>query len=418
MTGTPARFNPLAAGFRSDPYPTYHAMRAVDPVQRTLGMWVLTSYGDVRTMLRDNRFSSSLIPDEVAARIVRLPESEREAAGRLVDLGRTSLVFTDDPEHARLRSLVNRVFTRHRIESLRPLVTDVVDRLLESVHTGTGTTRFDIVKQVAGPLPVNVLCEWMALPSDVAALTSAWAHEVRYLLEPSRLSASGYARVGRVVGEFTAALADLVTMRRQCPGDDLISELATADVGVGDRLSVDELAHLCIMCFVAGTETTTALLGNTVVALLTHPEQTTLVAGEPARAVDAVDETLRYDPPLQMTKRVARADARYGGQSIRRGDQVLLCLGAANRDPDVFVDPDDFRIDRAADPRTATTHLGFGHGMHGCLGASLARLMTAVAVERLWGTMTLSLCDTEVTWLTESYILRGPAVLPVRGSRR
>ncbi|OPX16547.1 cytochrome P450 [Gordonia sp. i37] len=418
MTATTPRFNPLAPGFRMDPYPMYAALRAAEPVHRTLGMWVFTAHNDIRHLLRDNGFSSSLIPDEVAGRIDRLPPHARADAARIVDLGRTSLVFTDDPAHARLRALVNRVFTRQRIEGLRPVVAQRVDDMLDRLDIGVQALTFDLIASLASPLPSAVLVDWMALPPSIASVAPEWTHEVRRLLEPGRMSVADLTRVGRVVGHFASALRTLVDERTDQHGDDLISELARVSVGHGDRLSQTELAYICIMCFVAGTETTTALLGNAVAALLTHPEQSAKLAAAPERAGDAIRETLRYDSPLQMTKRVARAESRYGGQVIRYGDQVLLCLGAGNRDPEVFDAPNEFSIDRGADMRSAASHLGFGHGMHGCLGAALAQLIAQTALERVWRRLELTPTGIAPTWQTESFIMRGPSALPVRGRSR
>ncbi|OCW85220.1 cytochrome [Nocardia farcinica] len=420
MTQTVPRFNPFGAEFRADPYPMYRGLRETRPVHRTLGMWVLTSHSDVRAALRDKRLSSSLIPDQVAARIEHLPDDVVSDARRIVDLGRTSLVFTDDPAHARLRALVNRVFTRSRIEALRPIVAQVVDAYLDDIDAAsdTGVLDFDLVRSFATPLPVEVLCEWMALPTELRGVVGAWTHEVRHLLEPSRMSPEDYARVGGVVGRFAAALVELIEARVRKPGHDLVSELAAAEIGGGDRLDADELAHVGIMCFIAGTETTSALIGNAAAALLDHPEQSVLLAADPGRAGDAITETLRYDAPLQMTTRVARSEVEYGGQVIAPGDRVLLCLGAANRDPAVFESPDEFRMGRGAEPGAATAHLGFGHGMHGCLGAALARLTAESAIESLWRRFELALGAAEATWQKESYIMRGHTSFPVTGRRR
>lgn len=407
-TGT-VRFNPFGAVFRRDPYPLYAALRRDDPVHRALGMWVLTRHADVVAVLRDRSFGAGLIPALVERRVERLgPGSGVTADGvaRVARLARTSLVFTDDPDHARLRGLVNREFTAGAVAQLHPRVAGIVDDLLARA----GDEEMDAVADLAAPLPVRVLADWMALPPDVAGQVGGWTHDIRFLLEPGLMGADDLVRACAVVETFAAALHDLVTERRRAPGDDLLSRLATAGTAGGDRLSDEEAVFVAMMCFVAGTETTTSLIANGLLALLRHPDQTDLLRRRPDLARGAVDEVLRYDGPLQLTKRVATRDVEIGGTLVRAGDQVLLCLGAANRDPAVFQAPHDLDI-----TRDAGRHLAFGHGMHGCLGGALAELQAEVALTRLiGGHPDLHLAGDEVAWQDHSMIVRGPVALPVR----
>ena len=425
----PARFNPFSAEFRRDPYPMYRTLRESRPVHKTMGMWVLTRHADVRAVLLDRTFSAGLIPELVARQASRgstgpgstgsgstgsgasgsgaAGAADAANVGRITRLGRKSLVFTDNPEHARLRGLVNRVFTAEAVNSLRPRVERIAARLLaDALSRG----EMDAIADFAAPLPLTVMCDWMELPPALRDRAGEWTHDVRFLLEPGMMSADDFTRVGGVVEEFTTTLADLVAERRARPGPDLIRQLAGAATGTGDRLDDEEAAFVCIMCFVAGNETTKSLIGNGLHALLSHPEQGARLRRDPGRVPAAVDEALRYDSPLQLTKRLATRDIEIGGKLIAEGDQVLLCLGAANRDPEVFDRPDDFDIGR-----DATSHLAFGHGMHGCLGGPLAQLQAAVAFDHLFRPARVELAGqpAELEWQDHSFIVRGLKRLPV-----
>ncbi|WP_307588841.1 cytochrome P450 [Nocardia arizonensis] len=403
--GTRVRFNPFSPEFRHDPYPMYRQLREHRPVHKSLGTWVLTRHADVRAVLHDRSFSAGLIPTLVSEQARKLGRSD---IARVTRLGRKSLVFTDNPDHARLRGLVNRVFTARAVAGLRPLVTRITEEL---VRTARARGEFDLVADVAAPLPVTVLCEWMALPPHLRDKVGPWTHDIRFLLEPGLMKAADFQRVCEVVEEFAAALDEVLRQRRAEPGDDLISELLAARTAGGDRLADEELIFVCVMCFVAGNETTKSLIGNGALALLRHPDQAALLRERPDSARAAVVEALRFDSPLQLTKRLATRDTEIGGTVIAEGDQVMVCLGAANRDPEVFDRPDDFDITRAAGD-----HLAFGHGMHGCLGGTLAELQAEIAFDRLFGPDArgdLELRVDRPRYQEHSFIVRGPAALPV-----
>ncbi|MET9489581.1 cytochrome P450 [Nocardia sp. NPDC006630] len=396
------RFNPFSAEFRRDPYPMYRELRANTPVHKTLGMWVLTRHADVKTVLLDRSFSAGLIPQLVSAQAERLGQGE---VARIERLGRKSLVFTDNPDHARLRGLVNRVFTAAAaVAELRPVATDIAGRLMTSARAAGG---LDVIADFAAPLPISVLCEWMALPEELRARVGPWTHDIRFLLEPGLMKAADFARVREVVEEFAAALDEVLAQRRKQPGADLISRLLAARTTGGDVLSDEELVFVCLMCFVAGNETTKSLIGNGTLALLRHPAQAAKLRSTPDAVKSVVVEALRYDSPLQLTKRLATRDVEIGGRIIRTGDQVLVCLGAANRDPEIFERPDEFDL-----TRDASGHLAFGHGMHGCLGGQLAELVAEVAFAHL-GAVDLEPLTDEFDWQEHSFIVRGLQSLPV-----
>ncbi|MGY0500219.1 cytochrome P450 [Nocardia sp. FBN12] len=396
------RFNPFGAEFRHDPYPLYQQLREAEPVHRTLGMWVLTRHAEVRGVLHDRSFSAGLIPTLVSRQAERLGHC---SVAQIERLGRKSLVFTDNPDHARLRGLVNRVFTARSVESLRPLVARIAGDLMERAWRDGG---LDVIADLAGPLPVAVLCEWMDLPAELHARVGPWTHDIRFLLEPGMMKAGDFEQVCAVVEEFAAAVDAVLPERRARPGTDLISQLLAARTGGGDVLTDEEVVFVCIMCFVAGNETTTSLIGNGTLALLRHPEQAALLRRGPESVEAAVTEALRYDPPLQLTKRLATRDVELGGARISAGEQILVCLGAANRDPAVFARPDEFDL-----TRTGGGHLGFGHGMHGCLGGLLAELQAQVAFEYLFvRSEALAARSDEFQWQDHSFIVRGLKGLP------
>ncbi|MFD2416856.1 cytochrome P450 [Amycolatopsis pigmentata] len=398
----PVRFNPFSAEFRQDPYPLYRALRETRPVHKTLGMWVLTRHADVREVLLDRSFSAGLIPQLVS----RQAGDSGDDAERIERLGRKSLVFTDNPDHARLRGLVNRVFTARAVAGLRPLVSAIAERLVRRAWDRGG---MDVITDFAAPLPITVLCDWMALPGDLREQVGSWTHDIRFLLEPGLMKGEDFARVGAVVKTFSEALHEVVRNRERQPGKDLVSSLLAARTAGGDRLTDEELVFVCIMCFVAGNETTKSLIGNGTLAFLEHPDQAGRLRSRPDLASGAVDEALRYDSPLQLTKRLATRETTIGDKVIREGDQVLLCLGAANRDPAVFAEPDAFDI-----TRSTPGHLAFGHGMHGCLGGLLAQLQATVAFERLFThAERLEPLAGPREWQDGSFIVRGLERLPV-----
>ncbi|MQY27401.1 cytochrome P450 [Nocardia aurantia] len=409
MTGSPApgaaapvRFNPFGAAFRRDPYPQYAQLRATRPVHRTLGMWVVTRHADVRAVLHDRSASAGLIPSQVAEQAARLGQGD---VARIVRLGHTSLVFTDNPAHARLRGLVNRAFTAPAVARLRPVVAEVATRLIEPAWAAGS---FDVIEDFAGPLPIAVLCAWLDLPAELHDLVGPWTHDIRFLLEPGLMKAADMARVREVVEAFGDALRPVLAARRARPGDDLISGLLAARTAGGDSLSEEEVIFLCVMCFVAGTETTKSLIGNAVLALIRHPGQEALLRARPDLLRAAVVETLRYDCPLQLTKRLTTRPTEIGGQRIDAGEQVLVCLGAANRDPEIFDRPDEFDL-----TRDGGAHLAFGHGIHGCLGGILAELQAEIALDRLYrDSAELTPHSDEFEWQDHSFILRGLRTLP------
>lgn len=405
------RFNPFDAAFRADPYPHYRALREHAPVHRALGMWMLTRHADVTALLRDRTTSVGLIPDLVDRQTTRLIRRHPAAASpgslaRISRLARASLVFTDHPAHTRLRLLAGRVFGPRTVEALRPAAAAAARRLANRLRRDGGG---DAIAGLAGPLPLEVLADALALPADLRPQVGDWTHRVRFLLEPGLLREDDLADVAVAVDAFAAVLGDLLARRRACPGHDLLSALVAARTPDGDGLEDEELVFVAMMTFVAGLETTTALIGNAVHALLAHPGQAALLRADPSRIPTAVPELLRFDSPLQLTKRRTTRETTLAETVVPAGAQVLLCLGAANRDPDAFPAPETLDVTRAP-----AHHLAYGRGLHGCLGAGIAGMVTEAALDALFtGPAVLAPGAGEVRWQEHSQIVRGLATLPV-----
>jgi len=397
MASSEVLFNPFAPEFHADPYPLYHRLRALDPVhQAPMGFWVLTRYDDVVTVLRDPRFGRDGFEQILAA-----VYGEDRESGRLP----RSMLFRDPPDHTRLRALVSKAFTPRVIEGMRAHIQDIVNRLLDRVE---GARRMDVIADLAYPLPVTVICEMLGVPTEDQATIRQWSADVARSLDalgvPAEAEIVTRGRVARqALGDY---FRRLLPSRRKDPRDDLLSLLIAAEEQ-GDKLSEGELLATCILLFIAGHETTVNLIGNGLLALLHHPGERARLRDEPALIQSAVEELLRYDSPVQRTARITNADVELDGRPIAKGSMVVAAIGAANRDPAQFPDPD--RLDLT---RRENRHVAFGYGIHFCLGAPLARVEGQIAL----GTLLRRMPDLAVAgtpaW-RESSTLRGLKTLPV-----
>jgi pimeloyl-[acyl-carrier protein] synthase len=363
MAGTEVAFNPFDPAVMADPYPYYRRMREQDPVHwnDVVRTWFLTRHADVSGLLRDDRFSADRTRSE---RYVAPPP------GR--DRPRSMLVV-DPPDHTRLRSLVSRAFTPRMVARLRPriasITADLVDRLGSRRHA-------DLVAELAYPLPVIVIAEMLGVPIRDRMRFQEWSAVLVRGLDPF-VDAATQDAVLDARDALAAYLRGIIAERRREPADDLITAMIAAREH-GDLLSEGELVAMCNLLLVAGHETTVNLLAGGVLALLRHPGEADRLRRRPALITTAVEELLRWVPPVQWTGRVAAAELQIGGRRILRGQSVVGLLGAANRDPDVFADPDRLDVGREPNP-----HLAFGRGIHFCLGAPLARLEAQVALPAL-----------------------------------
>jgi cytochrome P450 len=351
--------------FLADPYPVYHRLRSEDPVHRhPLGFYVLTRYDDVAALLRDARFGKGGYQALFEMRF----------GGRVDGSGlAASMLFRDPPDHTRLRALVSKAFTPRVVETLRGRIQAIVDRLLDDVAE---RGRMDVIEDLAYPLPVTVISELLGVPLDDGDTVKAWSRHVARALDAIALPVGPEVieRGRRAADEMAAYFKTLGEERRRRPGPDLLSGLVEAEEA-GDHLSERELLATCVLLYVAGHETTVNLIGTGLLALLRHPAERQRLQDDPDLLPAAIEELLRYDGPVQRAGRMPASDVEIAGVPIPKGSLVLGLLGAANRDPAHFADPD--RLDFG---RGETRHLAFGSGIHYCLGAPLARLEAQVAI--------------------------------------
>jgi cytochrome P450 len=394
----------LDPGFLADPYPAYHRLRAEDPVHRhPLGFFVLTRYDDVAAFLRDARFGKSGYEALFEARFGGGPDASWLAL---------SMLFRDPPDHTRLRALVGQAFTPRVVETLRPRIQAIVELLLDRVAQAGS---MDVIEDLAYPLPVTVISELLGVPAGEADQIKAWSRDVARALDAIALPVGPEVleRGRRATGAMVDYFGRLADERRRQPGEDLLSGLVRAEEA-GDRLTERELLATCVLLYVAGHETTVNLVGNGLLALLRHPSEWQRLREDPGRLPGAIEELLRYDGPVQRTGRMAAEDVRIGGVEIPAGTLVVALLGAANRDPAQFREPDWLDVTRE-EPR----HLAFGAGIHYCLGAPLARLEARMAFGALLRRFPGMSLDTERPVWRPSSALRGLETLPVQlGSDR
>ena len=403
-TSEPILFNPFDPSFRSDPYPVYRRLREDAPVHHSpLGFYVLTRYEDCANLLRDPRVSNDFTNSTAAV---------EEAAKQGIDLeqlaaeGTRPFLFMDPPDHTRLRSLVSKAFTPRVVEGLRPRAQQIVDRLLDAA---VARGEVDVIADLAYPLPVTIISEMLGVPAEDHEVFQGWSREMARSLDPDFvLPADVLERRQKAGDEFTEYFRALIAKRRLDLRNDLVSALIAAEDG-GETLSENELLSTCILLLIAGHETTVNLIGNGMLALLRHPDQMALLREDPSLIKSAVEELLRFDPPVQLTGRTAKEDIPLSAGVLPKGQQAIMLLGAANRDPLQFVEPD--RLDLA---REDNRHLAFGMGIHFCLGAPLARIEGQIAIgemaQRL-GSPELMVAEPEYK---ENVTLRGLASLPVR----
>lgn len=393
MPTTEARFNPFDPAVMADPYPYYRRMREEDPVHwnDTVRAWFLTRHPDVVELLRDDRFSA----DRARSERFRPPPPHRRRPGK-------SMLVLDPPDHTRLRNLVNKAFAPRTVERLRPRVEAITAEILDRIDGGVG---FDLVRDFAYPLPVIVIAEMLGVPAADRAGFQQWSGVLVRGLDPV-VSDEEREMVFDARDALLDYLRGVLMHRRREPQDDMLTSLIAAEEN-GDIFSEDELLAMCNLLLVAGHETTVNLIGNGVLALLENPDQLDRLRRDPDLIGTAVDELLRYTSPVQWTGRVAAAEIELGGRTIQPPQSVIGILGAANRDPEVFPDPDRLDLGRHPNP-----HVAFGRGIHFCLGAPLAHLEAEVAMpmllERFPRLRMAGEPEQRTTW-----VLRGLRRLPV-----
>src|ERR1700722_9715033 len=344
---------------KADPYPLYAQLRQRGLVRSSLGLFTVADHATVESILRDRRFSSSTV-HQPGYRPPSYPPGDPRAG-----LPASDLLNLDPPDHTRLRRLVSGAFTPRAIAGLEPWIREVTVRLLTAADGAAG---FDLIDALAFPLPIAVICHLLGVPAEDQGQFRAWGHDVAATLEP-QLAAGARAQSRAAEVALTRYLQDLVRERRANPDDSILSALIAAEEE-GDRLSPGEVVRMAFLLLIAGFETTVSLIGNGTVALLGDPGGWERLRRDPALVPTAIEEMLRFDSPVQLTSRTATEAVEGGGGGIAAGGPVLVSIGGANRDPAVFDQPDEFRIDRPDPGR----HLSFSLGLHHCLGAPPARL--------------------------------------------
>ncbi|GII89155.1 cytochrome P450 [Sphaerisporangium siamense] len=365
-----------------DPFVAYAAMRERAPLVRgvvfegTPPIWLATRYEDVKTVLGDHRFvnNPASVPGmdvrSIRERMIEARGIPREYAPYLLD----SVLDADGEDHIRLRRLVSRAFTARRVAELRPRVEEITEGLLDRLPGTAEDGVAELMEHFAYPLPITVICELVGIPEQERPRWRAWGKVL------TDLKSDG---VGAVLGDMIAYIHELIERRRAAPGGDLLTGLIRAHDEDGDRLGDIEMVTLVLTLVLAGHETTAHLIGNGTVALLTHPEQLALLRRDPALMPRAVHELLRWCGPVQATRlRYAAEDVEIGGMRVRKGEPVMALIAGGNHDPRAFGDPERLDITREPDGRKET-HVGFGHGLHYCLGAALARQEGEVAFAAL-----------------------------------
>ena len=397
----------ISSEFKADPFPIFAHLRRAEPVYRATlpdktSVWLVTRYKDVYSLLKDGRFAKSrynaMTPEQLRKQ-PWVPPMFRPLERNMLDL--------DPPDHTRLRSLVHKAFTPRLIEQMQMRVQTVADELLDAVSQ---KGRMDMIGDYALPLPMTIITEILGVPTKDHDKFHKWS---KVIVSINQFNVNW--RVIPVIWKFNRYLRNFFKVRRRDLRDDLVSALIQAEES-GDRLSEDELLAMVFLLLIAGHETTVNLIGNGMLALLEHPEEMERLRGDPSLIQSAVEELLRYTAPVFMsTERYAREDVTIQGVTIRRGEMALGVIGSANRDEEVFDNPDKLDI-----TREPNKHLSFGFGIHYCVGAPLARLEAQIAIKTLlarFSGLRLQGSTESLRW-RPSLILRGLDALPVEDASR
>ncbi len=384
-------FNPFDPAFRANPYPFYDALREQDPVHVTpYGNVILTRFEDVSSTLRSNDFSRDI---DATANEPTEPLAKAKWDRRQDRTGAKTILNLDPPDHTRLRRLVSKAFTPTSIERLRPRIQQLVDDVLDRSEKQGG---MELVDDLAFPIPFQVISDLLDMPTDRADEMRDWSQLITLALEPTS-TMEDLSRTDAAFAELIPYLFTVIEDRRAHPGDDLLSALLAVE-DEGDVLRLDELISFVVLLYIAGHETTVNLIGNSVNALLKHPDQIALWNSDATIGTRAIDELLRFDGPVQQTVRVPIVPVTYqtlnGPYVVEPGTVVTTVLGAGNHDPAMFNDPNTLRLDRANSNR----HLAFAGGIHYCLGASLAKLEAEIAVGSIVARFPNMQAVGDITW--------------------
>lgn len=415
---------------RSNPYPFYEQLRNQDPIHwdEELGFWVFSHYSDIDDLYTDERFSRA---QGLMRGFQRLSEAERQIAEPVYQSFSKTVFYADPPYHTHLRGLMNHAFTPRRVEQLRPYIQKIVNELLDAAQD---KPEIDVIHNLAYPLPVMIIAELLGLPASDRSRFKKWSDDLFAILGTVRHKSTDLLeRAALSLEEMTSYIKDLSHKRRESPQDDLLTALVSVtgderltcphppgssslhamrklipEQEASSALTEDELVANINILLSTGHETTTHLIGNGLLALLQHREQLEKLQSQPALLAPGIEEMLRYDNPVQITYRSALEDANIKGKLIRKGDLVNTIIGSANRDPKRFTDPNRFDITRGEG-----RHLGFGIGIHFCIGAPLVRLEAEIVFDTILHRFPRISLATETLEWQEHPIFRGLKSLPV-----
>jgi cytochrome P450 len=395
-------FNPRDPAFIANPYPFYSQLRALMPVWKDpTGRIILTRYDDANMLVRDRRFGKFFSDPEALLRRFG-PTAMQEPA--VVELSHMMLT-QDPPDHSRLRGLVTKVFTARKMEDMRPFIQRLTDRLLDKVER---QGEMDAIRDLAFPLPMLVICELLGIPEEDRGNFVNGSASGGVLLNPVVPTREELDRANQGTRNSEIYFEKLFELRRKEPRDDLLTLLVQAEEA-GDRLTPEELRANTTLLFGAGHETTVNLIGNGLWSLHKNPSQWAAIRDDPPLIPNAVEEILRYESPVQMVARMASEPVDFGGAAIEPGTPIIALLGAANRDPAEYADPDRMDV-----TRERLKPLSFGGGIHFCIGAQLARIEAEVVFSTLLRRMpNMKLAEPNTPKWRESFTLRGLTTLPV-----
>ncbi|MFH0346805.1 cytochrome P450 [Bacillus vallismortis] len=363
-------FSAASSEFLKNPYPFYETMRAVHPIYKGSFLkypgWYVTGYEETAAILKDARFK------------VRAPLPETSIKYQdLKHVQNQMMLFQNQPDHRRLRTMASGAFTPRMSACYRPYIDETVHYLLDQVQ---GEKKMEVISDFAFPLASYVIANMIGVPAEDREQLKEWASSLVQTIDFTR-SRKALTEGNHIAVQAMAYFRELIQKRKRHPKQDMISMLLNGTEK--NKLTEEEAASTCILLAIAGHETTVNLISNSILCLLRHPEQLLMLKENPDLIGTAIEECLRYESPTQMTARVASEDIDISGVTIRQGEQIYLLLGAANRDPNIFTQADVFDITRSPNP-----HLSFGHGHHVCLGSSLARLEAQIAIHTLLQRMT------------------------------
>jgi cytochrome P450 len=390
----PINYNPLAPAVQDDPYPYYAELRRNTPVAwvEPLQCWAVSRYQDVDYAIKHPQlFSSAKWLGQSLGDLNPMPEIPW-------------MLETDPPDHTRLRKLVNKAFTPRMVSLLEPRIRGIARQLLAPLQQKKD---FDFVRELSGPLPVIVIAEMLGIEPEHRVDFKRWSDNV--VRASNRPTAEAErAEIQQSNSEMRAYLTDAIERRRREPREDLLTALVRAEEE-RQMLTADEVLAMTLLILLAGNETTTNLLGNTVLTLLAHPADLAAVRADRALVPALIEEVLRYDSPIQVVFRRMTQDVQLSGTTLAEGSAVFLLLGSANRDDRKFPDPDHFDL-----RRNRRDHVAFGYGIHYCLGAELARLEAKMTLETLLFECPAFVPATERPQRVSSVLIRGPQTLPLR----